>query len=360
MVFLYPGAIHIHSIHSDGTGTIEEIAQAAKKAGLYWIIVTDHNNLDGKEGIYNGVCVIVGEEISPEDGNHYLALDIKTPISCDIPVIKYVQEVKEQGGFGFVAHPDEKEFRKNNYKSLRWSNWNMKNFGGIEIWNYLSNWGDYYNDRNLFKALYSYFFRNRVLSGPTKKILDWWDNLNNETQQIIPAIGGVDSHALNLKKAFVTIKIFPYKNTFKTITNFIHLDNQLPEDFENQKRIILEAVKLGKNLIVNKSWGGCSNPAFYIQNGYKKVYSGGSIEFEAGLKMVVKLPLKANIRIIHNGEIILQKNTKNIELNNLDKGKYRLEAYYKNRPWIFSNPILISSCNQYSKLNRDCAGPPPP
>ncbi len=41
------GAIHIHTTHSDGTSTIKEIAKAAKKAGLEWIIITDHNNLKG-------------------------------------------------------------------------------------------------------------------------------------------------------------------------------------------------------------------------------------------------------------------------------------------------------------------------
>ena len=66
------GAIHIHSVYSDGTGNIDLISKAAKKAGLDWIIVTDHNSFDIEEGIYNGVYVIKGEEISPKNENHYL------------------------------------------------------------------------------------------------------------------------------------------------------------------------------------------------------------------------------------------------------------------------------------------------
>lgn len=342
MVFLYPGAIHIHSIHSDGTGTIQEIAQSAKKAGLNWIIITDHNNMDGVEGIYDGVCVIIGEEISPPTESHYLAFNIKTPINPNTSANEYIKKVKEQGGFGFIAHPDASELRKNTYKPLRWANWDIKDFGGIEIWNYMSDWGDYYDDINPLKALHSYLFRNNVLAGPTKNVLAWWDNLNNETSEIIPAIGGIDAHALNIKKFFVPVTIFPYQNILGTITNFIHLDNVLPDEFEGRKLAILNAIKSAKNLIVNRVWSRkCSNPSFYIQNRYQKAYAGAVIEFDSCSKMIVELPLKADIKIIYNGKVIIQKKTKSLEFNKLDKGKYRMEAYYKNRPWIFSNPILV-------------------
>lgn len=56
--YQYRGAIHIHSTFSDGTGDILEIVSAAKKAGLSWIVVTDHNNLDIQEGIYSGIYVL--------------------------------------------------------------------------------------------------------------------------------------------------------------------------------------------------------------------------------------------------------------------------------------------------------------
>lgn len=351
MVFLYPGAIHIHSVNSDGTGTVEQIADAAKKAGLAWIIITDHNNLAVKEGFYDGVCVIVGEEITPNYGNHYLALDIKTSISPDMHARDYIKKVKEQGGFGFLAHPDEKKSRKNPYKYLPWKDWDIKDFGGIEIWNYFSDWADAYSDKNIFESAYAYFFRNYILSGPTKRIMGLWDKFNNETEKVIPAIGGVDAHSFNIKKGFLNLKVFPYLCSFGTITNFIHLGNELPQDFEGQKRAILDAIKSGRNLIINRVWGAgkcivgeclggkCLN--FYIQKNDIKAHSGDIIEYDENLKLFVELPLKADVKIIHNGKVVLQKKAKILELGNLKKGKYRLEAYYKNHPWIFSNPILV-------------------
>lgn len=366
MVFLYPGAIHIHSIHSDGTGTVHEIARAAKKAGLSWIIITDHNNIDGKEGIYDGVCVIVGEEISPEMENHYIALDIDTPISPDLRVKEYIKEVKDQGGFGFIVHPDGEDCRKNNFMCLPWRDWKIKNFGGLEIWNYMSDWIDYYDETSILKIIYSYLFRNNILSGPTKRTLSWWDDLNNQNwqnQQIIPAIGGLDTHAFRIKRGFVTIKIFPYKSAFGTVTNFLYFDNPMPMDFDDCKNSILDAVKTGKNIIVNRKWGfgeilafllfptrfrtgknrwdNYKVPIFFIQNKHEKAYSGGSIKFDSSSKIFVELSLKANIKIVYNGKVILNAEAKSIELDILNKGKYRVEVYYKKRPWIFSNPIIV-------------------
>lgn len=339
MVFMYPGAIHIHSIHSDGTGTVEEIARDAKKAGLSWIVITDHNNMEAQEGMYDGVCVIVGEEISPKTENHYLALDIKTPISCDMPVVDFINQVKAQSGFGFIAHPDENACRQNPYKCLPWIDWSLKDFGGLEIWNYMSNWADGYNDKNLLHSLYAFLFRDNV-TGPTKKILTWWDSLNHEVQHIIPMIGGVDTHAFILKRAFIRIEIFSYLNIFKKLTNFIYLDNQLPDDFEGRKKAILDAIKFGRNIIINRSVGD-GNFEFYIENSHEKIYSGGFSNLDDSSKMIIELPKKANIRIIHNGLLMLQKEVKKLEIPIKDKGKYRIEVYSKKRPWIFSNPIVV-------------------
>jgi hypothetical protein len=342
MAHIYPGAIHIHTVHSDGTGTVEEVAQAAKEAGLSWIVITDHNNMDAQEGFYDDVCVIVGEEISPDDSNHYIALDIKQTISPDLHPRDFVQAVKNQGGFGFIAHPDESVDRQNSYPALRWTDWGMKNFGGIEIWNYMSDWVDYYNADVPQEALKALLFRNNILSGPTKQTMRWWDELNSETTDIIPAIGGVDVHAMEFQKSFLKLKIFPYKTTFDTVTNFLHFDEALPSDFASKKRAILGALKNGQNIIVNRTWARKSKyPIFYVQNGYKKAFSGGAIELDAYTKLMVKLPQKAEIKIIYEGQLVWQTETDNLEFDKLDKGKYRLEAHYQGKPWIFSNPILL-------------------
>ena len=101
-IYTYTGAIHIHTTLSDGTKDVCEIAKIAKKCGLDFIIITDHNNLDVQEGDYDGLTVIKGEEISPSETNHYLALNINRVISAKIGVENYIKEVTNQNGFGFL------------------------------------------------------------------------------------------------------------------------------------------------------------------------------------------------------------------------------------------------------------------
>ena len=75
------GAYHIHSRASDGTGTIPDIAAAAARAGLQFIIVTDHGDGLARPRAPRylfGVLCIEAVEISTTDG-HYAALGMSPP-----------------------------------------------------------------------------------------------------------------------------------------------------------------------------------------------------------------------------------------------------------------------------------------
>jgi len=322
MKHISKGSLHIHTAYSDGTGTIKEIAKDAVKAGLDWIIITDHNTLaglnNGEEGWYDGLAVIIGDEISPETCNHYLALGINEEISPELPPEQVIEKVKAQGGIGFVAHPDESPTRKNHHRPLRWTDWDLRGFDGIEIWNYLSDWTDNYNEK---LAAYSVFARNRILKGPSQKTLNWWDKINNETGEIVPAVGGADSHAFD----FRYFKIFPYYDTFKTITNYLYLDEKLSKDFAEAKKQILTALKSGRNIIVNRHWSkkDDSSLLFAIQDS----------------RLSISIPQEAHIKLFHNGGLFAEKQAMELVLEGISPGKYRFEAHYRGRPWIFSNPI---------------------
>ena len=75
------GIVHVHTTLSDGGGTPEGVAAAAKKAGLRFVVITDHNNLEAKpfEGDHDGVLVLVGTEISTTAG-HVLGFGIPDPV----------------------------------------------------------------------------------------------------------------------------------------------------------------------------------------------------------------------------------------------------------------------------------------
>ena len=334
----YAGVIHIHTVHSDGTGNVKQIVKSAKRAGLDWIIITDHNNMDAQEGFIDGILVIKGEEISPCGQNHYLAFGINTPIVENNPRV-FVEKVKEQGGFGFIAHPDESDFRKNKHKPIKWLENDIVP-DGIEIWNWFSQWADNYNDSNIFTMAYAFFIRNALVTRPYKKTLKRWDDLNKMTDKIVPATGGQDAHALKFSK-FLPLKIFPYNCMLKKITNFIHLNEPLSNDFNKAKIQVLTAIYAGNNIIVNRKI--CKiNPEICISNKNEIALCGNTINLDEETFLNIDLPQKADITIIKDGEEYHKVSIKCYKMKLVEEGKYRVEGTINNKGYFYTNPINVT------------------
>ena len=337
--YYYFGAIHIHSNLSDGSGDIYEISKAAKDAGLDWIMITDHNNFDIEEGIFNGVCVIRGEEISPHGKNHCLALGTNKLITPSDNIQNCLDEIRHQGGFSIAAHPDELENRKNENAPIRWTDKSVIP-DGVEIWNWFSNWADNLNDRNLFTLANSFFFKNKLVKVAPPDSIKWWDELNNNSEKIFPAIGGVDAHALKIRKGFIPVTVFPYKPMFKTIANVISLESPLANDFATQKKQILKAIRNGNNLIVNQNIIK-KLPHINISNSACHVTSGESIQLDNETYLNVNFEKKLLIKVFLNGKKLQEVNSSAYKLQLTETGKYRVELFIKDTGGVYSNPIIV-------------------
>lgn len=333
------GAIHIHSVYSDGTGDIESISKAAKNAGLDWIIVTDHNSFEIEEGIYNGVYVIKGEEISPKDENHYLALGINKYIQPNVNAKHNIEAVKLNGGIGFAAHADESDYRRNSHQPIKWTNKNITP-DGVEIWNWFSEWADNLNDRNIFSLAYAYLFKHNLVKEANATTIKWWDKLNNTSDKIIPAIGGIDAHALKIKGYVIPVTIFPYQDMFKTIVNVISSNKPFAKDFETRKTQILEAIKTGRNLIINRVVSK-EIPIFKISNKNQTVTNGESISLDNETLLNVQTKKKGSIKIFYNGKEIKSVISNSTKMLLNEVGKYRVEIKFGKRGFAYSNPILV-------------------
>ena len=114
------GGFHVHTRRSDGSGTPDEAAAAAARAGLIFVIFTDHG--DGTRApdppqYRSGVLCIDAVEISTSSG-HYIALDLpQTPYPLGGEARDVVEDVHRLGGFGVVAHPDSAK------PGLQWKEW---------------------------------------------------------------------------------------------------------------------------------------------------------------------------------------------------------------------------------------------
>jgi hypothetical protein len=99
------GAYHVHSIQSDGRGTHEDIARAAKQAGLSFVLLTDHNISQGSPPRFvEGVLLIPGVELSVPQG-HLVA------VGMDVPPIWHawdddpIGHATKAGAETYLAHP---------------------------------------------------------------------------------------------------------------------------------------------------------------------------------------------------------------------------------------------------------------
>jgi len=100
------GAYHVHSIASDGTGSVEEIAQAAFNTGLQFVILTDHDpeRLRPPRFSSKGVLLIEAAELSTPFG-HVVALDPERVPTREELARDPIQAIRSLGGHAVLAHP---------------------------------------------------------------------------------------------------------------------------------------------------------------------------------------------------------------------------------------------------------------
>src|ERR1700736_338986 len=139
------GILHIHTSRSDGQSSPEAIAAAAARAGLKFVVFTDHGDGTRKPDppqYRSGVLCLDGVEVSTT-GGHYVALDMPaSPYPLAGEPRDVVEDVRRLGGFGIAAHPDSPKAQ------LKWRDWTTT-FDGIELLNPDTAWRVWMEQANL-------------------------------------------------------------------------------------------------------------------------------------------------------------------------------------------------------------------
>jgi len=347
-MFEYVGAIHMHSVFSDGSGEVPQIAKFADEVGLDYIILTDHNTLraleEGYENWYGNTLCLVGSEINDkENKNHYLAFGINKTYSTRISAKEYVRKIKEDGGIGFLAHPHEKREHMKEHPAYPWVEWDTEDFNGIEIWNHMSEWMENLTEDNKYQA---FLHPLRTIAAPQNETLKLWDELNLKRKVV--GIGGVDAHAhkYNLL-GFLEVEIFPYKVLFKSIRTHILLKNELipdksEESIQHSKTAIYNALADGKCFFANDYHADSKGFRFFAEADDKIYHMGDSINSSSKIKLRVLLPVEeAEIKLIRNGKEISDTLGNSADFFIERDGVYRVEVYIHSKAWIYSNHIRI-------------------
>ena len=345
--------LHNHSVYSDGSWTHQTIAEAGIESGLDGLIITDHNVLiHDLEGYYkkNGkkILVIVGEEIHDKtrdpQKNHLLTFG-QTKELCNYASNPQhlINQVNKNGGLSFLAHPFESPLPQVNETDITWEDWAVDGFTGIEIWNHLS---ELKNElRNWLQLLVNVFFPSGYGRGPHPLSLKKWDELLLSGKKLT-AVGGSDSHRLEMKKAFIKLLIFPYQFHFRCVNNHLFIQNPPSGDFLSDRKLIINAFQHGNSFIGYDLPASTKGFRFYAQGKQKTAIMGDEINLESSLTFQIKLPEACECRLIHNGNTIKVWNNQEIcTFISKSPGIYRVECYVhylgKKRGWIFSNPIYV-------------------
>ncbi len=341
------GAIHNHSSFSyDCDVEIGAILQAAFKNQLDYLTINDHHAIPDEKVVRqelqrvkdeNGYepFVITGSELNdPEDNHHLLTFGQDVP-QGNRQVEEYIQEIRENSGLLFAAHPYERRICKD-YPLYIWEKVEqLEKVDGMEIWNFTSSWLSKLHPRR--NGLLFVLFPSLFVKNPFQQNLILWDNLNSKGFRIA-AIGSTDAHGTNHRFLFIRFRVLTHRFLFSTIrTNVL-----LPEEVELSEKNILQALKRGNSYIVNYRAGNPYNFYAGIGNGEEKVVSfGEEIVWEKDLKFFYMLPKYAVIKLIKDGEIVASQNNRYGSFPVNSTGIYRLQIERLGASWIFTNNIYV-------------------
>lgn len=343
-MFDYPGVIHVHSRYSDGSACYRGIARAAAKTGVKFVLLNDHDTLGGLhregEGYINGVMLLIGAEISPPS-NHFICYDINTLPSKLLTPASYVENVYEQGGFGFLAHPDHKPNKFQRY-SMGWDNWDISQPFGIELWNYFTQWSNQIS--NFWSLMRGVMTPAWCLQGPCSDLLARWDSIAQKRK--VPGIAGVDAHG-GRQLGWVPSILSSYVKQFQTLRTHILTTDQLTGNSRDDRTVILDAIRNGRSYLINRTAG--ETKVFRFGASYKGQHwtIGDEIQWHKGITLNAEFPKKTYARLIHDGNVVHETNYHKLNYLTSEPGVYRLEVFKPwgryLAPWIFTNHIYLRS-----------------
>jgi hypothetical protein len=345
--------LHMHTVYSDGTGTHKDIAEAAIKAGLDVVIVTDHNVLvQGMEGYYKvgrrRVLLLIGQEVHDQDRdpqkNHLLVFNANRDVStlADDPQA-LINGVNEAGGLSFLAHPRDPAAPAFNEGDISWEAWDVHGFTGLELWNGLSELKTVLHSK-LHGAFYA-FFPQFIGHHPILETLQRWDDLLIDGKRVV-AIGGSDAHALHMHMAGIQRVIFPYDFHFRTVNTHVFIPEPLTGDVPTDKKMIYDALAAGRCFVGYDLPGSTRGFTFKGRGLEQSVIMGDEISAKRGVTLQAHLPKPAEIRLIRGGTIVgIWKDSQACAYTATEPGVYRVEVWRNylglKRGWIFSNPIYV-------------------
>jgi hypothetical protein len=350
------GNLHLHTTASDGTGSHDEVAAAAVRAGLDFIVYTDHNiAVEGLEGWYSlstsghKILRLMGQEINdqelvPELNHllcHFVTGDFQ-PVAANPQTL--IDAVHARDGLTFLAHPLERPGIGAARETYPWLSWEVSGFTGIEIWNAMTDvkW----QLRSKPRAVIGAYFPNLVLTGPFPEVLAKWDQLLAAGQKVV-AIGNSDAHAIAYSLGPLRRTIYPYEYLFRAVNTHLLLDAPLAREVNQARQQIFETLRLGHCFVSYDLPASSRDFSFTASSGATEAIMGDTLPLDEVATFHVASPHPARLRLLRNGRLVAETRGRDLTFRTREPGVYRVEAFRQfwgwQRGWVFTNPIYL--CN---------------
>ncbi len=341
------GVMHIHTRDSDGTGTVDDVAAAASRAGLAFVVVTDHGDatrVASRPSYRSGVLCIDATEVSTF-GGHVIALGIPTaPYPLAGEPRDVVDDIHRLGGMAIAAHPHSGKV------DLRWTDLNTP-VDGIEWLNADSEWRDE-QPLALARVLATYGFRGpealATMLDRTSETLQLWDRLARGRRVV--AVPGSDAHA-RLGDDDVYLSLPSYEALFKTFSLSVS-GVTLTGRAEPDAAAVIDAIRRGH---VYSTIDGLGSPGvlhFSATGTHGSAAAGDSLETDGGpvtFRVRSNAPGNADIALLRNGTRVARGTGPAFEHTDAAAaGAYRIEITLAGIsgtppvPWIVSNPVYVT------------------
>jgi hypothetical protein len=328
------GAYHVHTDRSDGSGTVDDVAEAAAEAGLQFVILTDHltaanaAHLPAPPEYRHGVLMIDAMEVSTHSG-HLVALGMHTPAPYPLggEARDVIEDVHRLGGWTVAAHPESPK------PDLRWRG---SATDGIEWINADSEWRTHSPGRVLLAALHSVFRPAPAIAslfGRPDTALRRWERW--ERTGPVVGLAAVDAHARigldenSEPRAARTLLARPsYVDMFRTLVQSVWLERPLTGDAVTDATQVLTSMRVGRTYSV---------VAAIATPGLLDVTTTGAM-----LRAVVHGAPEAIVSVWHDGREIASQ-AGEVTAARAVPGLYRIEVRWPGQqvPWIVSAPLFV-------------------
>jgi len=381
----YRAVLHAHAEDATHTGgTRPEILEAARRAGVQIVMLTDHVRPerdfinDSWRGLRDGVLFIPGAE-----DRGFLSFPIKSIKGGDTGSREqYIEMVRNGGGNIFLSHVEERP------------DWPTDQLDGLEIYNHHTDvkneaafnlWlqgslTDSIRLPQLVAALNEYpeevFGAQQDYLGD---IIAKWDR--DAQQHKLTGVAANDCHhnqvftvtAIDdntIEVGYITSKptttrvtadkvpgvaalvkgkkpgeliarldFDPYDRSMRYVATHI-LAHELSE------AAVREALTQGHAYVAHDWLCDATGFAFVARTGDRTIgIMGDEAKLDGRPTLSAATPLKCTIKLIRNGEVIQTANTNRLNFDVKMVGVYRIEAWLEvdgeQRPWIYSNPLYV-------------------